>query len=148
KVVIKAFALTDGSSLPQIARESRALEAAKQLGLVLDHGMDDHRFYYVMPYHDGDHLSIVARQLHGESDTDGLGKRELAMAMGYIEDLLLTLREYHRAGLWHKDVKPENIIVHDGRAHFVDLGLVTPLRSAMTLTTHGTEYFRDPEMVR
>src|SRR4029078_2991785 len=24
----------------------------------------------------------------------------------------------------------------------------TPLRSGMTLTTHGTEYFRDPEMVR
>ena len=30
----------------------------------------------------------------------------------------------------------------------MDFGLVTPLRSAMTLTTHGTEYFRDPEMVR
>jgi hypothetical protein len=30
----------------------------------------------------------------------------------------------------------------------VDFGLITPLRSAMTLTTHGTEYFRDPEMVR
>ena len=25
---------------------------------------------------------------------------------------------------------------------------MTPLRSGMTLTTHGTEYFRDPEMVR
>ena len=59
-----------------------------------------------------------------------------------------TLRAYHDGGLWHKDVKPENVIVHDGRAHLVDLGLVTPLRSAMTLTTHGTEYFRDPEMVR
>jgi len=148
RVVIKAFALTDGSSLPQIVRESRALEAAKQLGLVLDHGMDEHRFHYVMPYHDGDHLSIVTRQLHGESDGSGLGKRELIKATGYVEDLLLTLREYHSAGLWHKDVKPENIIVHGGRAHLVDLGLVTPLRSAMTLTTHGTEYFRDPEMVR
>jgi serine/threonine protein kinase len=30
----------------------------------------------------------------------------------------------------------------------VDLGLVSSLGSAMTLTTHGTEYFRDPEMVR
>jgi hypothetical protein len=30
----------------------------------------------------------------------------------------------------------------------VDFGLVSSLRSAMTLTTHGTEYFRDPEMVR
>jgi len=148
KVVIKAFALTDGSSLPQIVRESRALEAAKQLGLVLDHGMDEQRFFYVMPYHDGDHLSIVARQLHAESDGDGLARRQLGVAMRYVEDLLLTLREYHRAGLWHKDVKPENVIVHDDRAHLVDLGLVTPLRSAMTLTTHGTEYFRDPEMVR
>jgi hypothetical protein len=56
-----------------------------------------------------------------------------------------------RVGLWHKDVKPDNIIV-DGRhlpsAHLVDFGLVTPLRSGMTLTTHGTEYFRDPELVR
>jgi len=32
QVVIKSFTLTDGSSLPQIVRESRALEAAKQLG--------------------------------------------------------------------------------------------------------------------
>ncbi|MHC4991679.1 MAG: hypothetical protein ACYTGC_11935, partial [Planctomycetota bacterium] len=65
QVVIKSFTLTDGSSLPQIVRESRALEAAKQLGLVLDHGMDEHRFYYVMPYHHGDHLGIITRQLHG-----------------------------------------------------------------------------------
>ncbi|MCB1282494.1 MAG: hypothetical protein KDB18_13310, partial [Salinibacterium sp.] len=49
---------------------------------------------------------------------------------------------------WHKDVKPDNIIVDAKSAHLVDFGLITPLRSAMTLTTHGTEYFRDPEMVR
>ena len=36
----------------------------------------------------------------------------------------------------------------DGRVQLVDLGLITPLASAMTLTTHGTEYFRDPELVR
>ncbi|MFQ5750245.1 MAG: hypothetical protein ACE5H3_12455, partial [Planctomycetota bacterium] len=63
-------------------------------------------------------------------------------------DLLQTLGRYHQGGLWHKDVKPDNIIISGGRAHLVDLGLVTPLRSAMTLTTHGTEYFRDPELVR
>jgi hypothetical protein len=68
--------------------------------------------------------------------------------MKYTADLLHTLDAYHQGGLWHKDVKPDNIIIHDDTAHLVDLGLVTPLRSAMTLTTHGTEYFRDPEMVR
>ncbi|MHC4385327.1 MAG: hypothetical protein ACYS0J_21215, partial [Planctomycetota bacterium] len=138
QVVIKSFTLTDGSSLPQIVRESRALEAAKQLGLVLDHGMDDRRFFYVMPYHHGDHLGIITRQLHGRSDGRGLAGQQLSVALGYTRDLLATLSRYHGAGLWHKDVKPDNVIVHDGRAHLVDLGLVTPLRSAMTLTTHGT----------
>ena len=148
RVVIKCFALTEGSSLPQIVRESRALECAKQLGHVFDHGMDQHRFFYVMPYHPGDHLGLVTRQLHGESGGDGLDSRRLKQLLSYATDLLATLSAYHKGGLWHKDVKPENVIVHDGRAHLVDLGLVTPLRSAMTLTTHGTEYFRDPEMVR
>lgn len=148
RVVIKAFALTDGSSLPQIVRESRALEAAKQLGLVLEHGMDDRRFYYIMSYHPGDHLGILTRELHGSGSGRGLDAARVAKVVGYTRDLLDTLSTYHKGGLWHKDVKPENVIVHDGRAHLVDLGLVTPLRSAMTLTTHGTEYFRDPELVR
>jgi hypothetical protein len=148
RVVIKSFALSDGSSLPQIVRESRALECAKQLGLVFDHGMDSHRFHYVMPYIPGDHLGIITRQMHGESDGGGLSSPQLVSVMRHTRDLLATLAAYHRGGLWHKDVKPENVIVHDGKAQLVDLGLVTPLRSAMTLTTHGTEYFRDPEMVR
>ena len=148
RVVIKSFAISEGSTLPQIVRESRALEAAKQLGLVFDHGLDEQRFFYIMPYHHGDHLGIITRQVHGESDTAGLGDKQLKTVIGYVEDLLQTLLRYHEGGLWHKDVKPDNIIIHSDEAHLVDLGLVTPLRSAMTLTTHGTEYFRDPEMVR
>ncbi|MCA9295885.1 MAG: hypothetical protein KC983_05195 [Phycisphaerales bacterium] len=147
-VVIKSFALEEGSSLPQIVRESRALECAKKIGLVLDHEMDEHRFFYVMPYHSGEHLGIATRQLHGETAGRGLEANQLRNVMAYARDLLSTLNMYHEAGLWHKDVKPDNIIIDNGEAHLVDLGLVTPLRSAMTLTTHGTEYFRDPEMVR
>lgn len=148
RVVIKSFALSDGSSLPQIVRESRALECAKKLGHVIEHAMTESRFHYVMPYIPGDHLSVVARELHARGDGSGLSGRQLDETMGYLSDLLATLAAYHQGGFWHKDVKPENIIVHNGRAHVVDLGLVTALHSAMTLTTHGTEYFRDPEMVR
>ena len=99
RVVIKSFALTDGSSLPQIVRESRALEAAKQLGLVLEHGMDEHRFFYIMPYHEGDHLGLITRQLHGKSSSNGLSTPQLGVVFGYVEDLLGTLSEYHRGGL-------------------------------------------------
>jgi len=148
KVVIKSFALEEGSSLPQIVRESRALDSARAMGLVLDHGLDEARFWYAMPYHAGENLTEATRLLHARSGPEGLVGSDLSEGVGYAADLVATLNRYHEGGLWHKDVKPDNIIVHGGRAHLVDLGLMTPLRSAMTLTTHGTEYFRDPEMVR
>lgn len=148
QVVIKVFSLGDGSKLPQIVRESRALEASKKLGLVLDHEMSEERFYYVMRYVPGEPLSLVTQRLHGQAGPSGLEKAQLRTALDYAADLLRTLHTYHNGGLWHKDVKPDNIIVDGQRAHLVDFGLLTPLRSAMTLTTHGTEYFRDPELVR
>jgi hypothetical protein len=129
EVVIKSFALQAGSTLPQIVRESRALEAASRLGLVCEHQLTNDHFFYVMPYVKGEDLERVTRALHARGTLDELGR-------------------FHSGGLWHKDVKPANIIVANGRAHLVDFGLVTPLASAMTLTTHGTEYYRDPEMVR
>src|SRR5262245_40972281 len=150
QVVIKAFSLADGSSLPQIVRESRSLDAAKRLGLILDHELTADRFYYVMRYVPGEPLGMVTKRLHAESSVGGLDAPQLRAALSYVADLVATLSTYHRGGLWHKDVKPDNLIVDraDGRAHLVDFGLVSSLRSAMTLTTHGTEYFRDPEMVR
>lgn len=148
QVVIKSFSLKDGSSMPQIVRESRALEAAKKLGLVLEHELSDERFYYVMPYVPGEALGALTQRLHAESGAVGLDPRRMRYTLTLIAELLETLSVYHRGGLWHKDIKPDNIIVSGDKATLVDLGLVTPLRSAMTLTTHGTEYFRDPEMVR
>lgn len=148
KVVIKSFSLRDGSTLPQIIRESRALDAAKKLGLVLEHELTDERFFYVMRYMPGDSLALVTQRMHGSEASGGLDGANLSLAFGFVTNLLRTLEVYHRGGLWHKDVKPDNIIIDGETAHLVDFGLVTPLRSAMTLTTHGTEYFRDPEMVR
>ncbi|MFN9993346.1 MAG: protein kinase domain-containing protein, partial [Phycisphaerales bacterium] len=103
----------------------------------------------VMHHVPGDNLTKVIEKAHGgESIPDAAAR--ISTSIGYVIDLLEQLSRYHAAGLWHKDVKPDNIIIDErnGRARLVDFGLVTNLRSAMTLTTHGTEYFRDPEMVR
>jgi len=148
KLVIKSFSLSDGSTLPQIVRENRALSAARDLGLVLEHELSATRFHYVMPYVPGEDLTAETARLHAASGSAGLDGPGLQRALLLTDDLLSTLQRFHKGGLWHKDVKPGNIIVSDGRAHLVDFGLITPLASAMTLTTHGTEYFRDPEMVR
>ncbi len=146
RVVIKCFDLKDGSPLGQMIRESRALDGAKQLGLVIEHDHDEQRFWYVMPFIPGTHLAETIGALHAAGR--GLAAPALADVVGWVHDLVTTLNTYHGAGFWHKDVKPENIITNASGAHLVDLGLVTPLQSAMTLTTHGTEYFRDPELVR
>lgn len=151
RVVIKSFSLSEGSTLPQIVRESRSLDAARRMGLILDHELTQERFFYVMPYVPGESLANVTKRLHAAGPADGLGAEQLAAVIGYAIDVVEALGAYHRGGLWHKDVKPDNIIVAtggDGRAHLVDFGLVSSLRSSMTLTTHGTEYFRDPELVR
>lgn len=148
RVVIKAFALGAGSTLPQIVRESRALEAAGRLGLVLENELTEKSFHYVMPYIEGENLDAEIRKLHARAGSEGLEGRDLRLVLGYTTDLLETLQRFHLGGLWHKDIKPQNLIVAENRVHLVDFGLVTPLQSAMTLTTHGTEYYRDPEMVR
>lgn len=147
-VVIKSFALVNGSTLPQIIRESRALEAASNLGLIYEHELDEDRFFYVMPLVHGETLDVIIERMHARSGAEGLNAKQLDLALGYARDLLRSLDRFHVGGLWHKDVKPANLIVSGERAHLVDFGLVTPLHSALTLTTHGTEYYRDPEMVR
>jgi serine/threonine protein kinase len=155
QVVIKSFIPDEEGALAGIIRESQSLDAASKLGLILEHGSTPSRFYYVMRYVPGKHLRSVIAKLHEGCDL-GLDDARTRVVLGYVLDLLETLARYHRGGLWHKDVKPDNVIVSPdpdnppapGKAHLVDFGLVTSLRSAMTLTTHGTEYYRDPEMVR
>lgn len=148
KVVIKAFALGYGSTIPQIVRESRSLDAAKKLGLVLEHSLEEDAFHYIMPFVPGNDLGIATREMHASSAKDGLSDSQLKRMLGYSRDLCDHLGRFHHEGLWHKDIKPSNLMVADGRLQVVDFGLLTPLESALTLTTHGTEFFRDPELVR
>lgn len=148
QVVIKSFTLEQGSTVPQIVRESKALEAARRLGRVLDHHLEESSFWYAMPFVPGENLDVVLHRMHARCGEKGLDNQAMARVMGYARDMLATLHEFHTGGLWHKDIKPSNLIVSSDRVHLVDLGLVTPLASAMTLTTHGTEYYRDPEIVR
>jgi serine/threonine protein kinase len=150
-VVIKSFDFDEGTHAAEMLREGRSLDAARKLGLVLDHEASERRFHYVMRYYEGIDLGRFVRNMHeaaGTNGDDGLDRERLVLVASLVRDIVATLRDWHAEGLWHKDIKPENAIVHEGRATLVDLGLVTPLASHMTLTTHGTEYFRDPELVR
>lgn len=154
QVVIKWFSLQAGAHMSGILREGRALDAAKQLGQVVEHVSGQDGLFYVMPYVAGETLDQYIATLHGleqghlTPSQEPLRPEALREVLHLSHDLLAELERFHAHGLWHKDIKPGNLIVHEGRMRVVDLGLLTPLASALTLTTHGTEYYRDPEMVR
>ncbi len=149
RMVLKYFDMGMGSRLEEVIRESRGMQVAKDMGIVLDHHLDRNHFYYVMPYYEGETLTRASARLHRHLKADeGLSADSIRTCLAWMSELLRTLDGYHRQGVIHKDVKPDNLIVTEQGVRLVDLGLLTPLASALTLTTHGTEFFRDPEMVK
>ena len=149
RLVLKYFDMGLGSRLEEVIRESRGMLVAKEMGIVLDHHLDRDHFWYVMPYYEGETLTRAAARIHRLLPAkEEMGAEDVRTCLEWTAELLRILDGYHRHGVIHKDVKPDNVIVTEDGIRLVDLGLLTPLTSAMTLTTHGTEYFRDPEMVK
>jgi hypothetical protein len=146
--VLKYFNLRAGGNLESVVRESQAAQLAQKLGLIIESKLAEAAFWYVMPYYRGETLTGgVMRNIKQARDNGGLAGH-YRVSLGYVHQLLQIIAQYHEAGVFHKDIKPDNLIINGERIYLVDIGLMTPLGSMSQLTTHGTEYFRDPEMVK
>lgn len=147
--VLKYFDLRSGGSLESVVRESQAAELAKRLGLITESSLGTNAFWYVMPYYHGETLTKgVLRNIKPARENSAAMVDHTRMSLGYVHQLLQIIAQYHESGVIHKDIKPDNLIIAGERIYLVDIGLMTPLSSMAQLTTHGTEYFRDPEMVK
>jgi serine/threonine-protein kinase len=93
---------------------------------------------------DGSSLSIVMEYIEGRTldrlTADGLPDPRLAVRLA--RDVAEGLAAAHAAGLVHRDLKAENVIVTaDGRAKILDFGLARPVltpEGEKSLTAHGT----------
>lgn len=66
-----------------------------------------------------------------------------------LADILNGLEELHALGFVHRDLKPQNVLLHNGTWKLSDFGLVLPTTGTTTqLTTHsawGTQAYASPE---
>jgi hypothetical protein len=93
-------------------------------------GQDGGYHFFVMQYVEGE--SLEERLAHG-------GVLPVPVAVAVLEQCLAGLGATHKAGLVHRDVKPENILLDGkaGRVLVADFGLVRNTRDGAGHTTTG-----------
>ena len=136
--------LVESRSVPQFLREIELHRGLTHPNIVpvLDSGTSDGRPYIVHPYLDG---GTLRTRLQSERQ---LPFREV-IAIGTA--LAEALAYAHKAGLIHRDVKPENILFADGRAHLSDFGIARALErmtgdvTTSTGVVRGTPAYVSPE---
>ncbi len=126
--------------------EARALAALRHPNIltVFDYGVADGAAYLVLELVDGG--SLADRAPHQGLDPDTTRR----IAGGILE----ALDTAHRAGILHRDVKPENVLLtRSGEPRLSDFGLVKDLHSKVQARTAlgtmlGTPAFMAPELFR
>jgi serine/threonine protein kinase len=109
---------------------------------LLDSGEADGLLYYVMPLVTGETLRARLERERQLPIADAVRiAREVAGALDYA----------HRHGVIHRDIEPENILLHDGSALVADFGISLAVQTAagsrMTQTglSLGTPQYMSPE---
>jgi eukaryotic-like serine/threonine-protein kinase len=139
----------EGEFARKFDREARAAARLSHPNLVsvFDQGQDvegpDKRPYIVMEYVEGQTLRDV---LNREAPVPP------ARALELMEPVLAALAAAHDAGLVHRDVKPENVLISDrGRIKVADFGLAKAVSSQTSTATQGlligTVSYLPPELV-
>ena len=146
KVVRPRFA-ADEEAVARLAREARTvaqLEHPNIVGVYSIRHLADHSVALVMQL-------IPGRTLKQAVTEDG--PFDAASAEQVLRDIARALAYAHRAGVVHRDVKPENIFLDatSGRAMLSDFGVArvmdAPTELTATGTTIGTPTYMAPEQI-
>lgn len=129
--VMSAALSTDPAFADRFAREARVAARLSHLNAVAvyDQGADDGHVFLVMELVRGRTLRDLLRER---------GALPPALAVSIMEPVLGALAAAHRAGLVHRDVKPENILLSDdGAVKVADFGLARAIEADQSSTRTG-----------
>jgi tetratricopeptide (TPR) repeat protein len=130
------------------ARFQREIAIAHQLTHpnilpMLDSGTIDGMIYFTMPYIEGDTL----RARMGK-----VGQFPISDAIAITGEIAAALDYAHEKGVVHRDIKPPNILLDNGRVLVADFGIARAMHVASNeeVTTHsglaiGTPEYMSPE---
>jgi serine/threonine-protein kinase len=147
--VLKAGREYDPVSLDNLRKEYRRLSSLshRHINRVFDLGRDGEYEYLVVAYVEGQSL----REVLNERKT--LPEPE---AVKICAQILEGLAEAHHEGIYHLDIKPENILIEKktGNAKIIDFGISVDItRSQVSAASEarkfmGTPWYMAPERIR
>ncbi len=135
----------DAEFVSRFQREAEAARKMTHYNIVnlLDVGMEGENRYLVMEYVQGKTLKTVIQER---------GRISSPLACQITIRILSALEHAHRNGIVHRDIKPQNILVHaDGHIKVADFGIARIADSA-TLSkgdmVMGSVHYFSPEQAR
>lgn len=133
----------DSAFVSRFIREAKSVARLAHPNVVgvYDQGTDGTYVYLAMEYVSGCTLRDVLR------DRGALRPR---VALDILEPMLAALGAAHHAGMVHRDMKPENVLIgDDGRVKVADFGLVRAVDSQTSVgdTILGTVSYLAPEQI-
>jgi len=135
----------DAEFIGRFQREAEAASKMTHHNIVnlLDVGMDGDNRYLVMEYVQGKTLKEVIQER---------GRLSAPLACQITIRILSALEHAHRNGIVHRDIKPQNILVHaDGHIKVADFGIAR-IADSSTLTrgdnVMGSVHYFSPEQAR
>ena len=140
-----ALKLMQPGASAQLASAARLMEEARSLAR-LEHPN-------VVSVHDvgtaGEQIFLVMELCPGQSLRKWLQTRRPWRDIGHVLAAAgRGLLAAHRAGLVHRDFKPDNVIIgDDGAVRVVDFGLALPLEQAGGAGLAGTAAYLSPELI-